>query len=693
MRFASKEEKCINKKNSKFHMFRKIGFTNYRSALAQIVIVLSVLYLTSLHSFLLFHSVVEVTGIVISLVIFIIAWNVRKFLDTSFFQIVGTGLLFASGFSLFHLLSYKGIEIFPGIGSNLATQLWLASRFLVGITFLIAPLFARRKTVDFSIVGVFLFFSSILALSIFYWGDFPIAYSETEGLTFFKRGSEYIISLMLVGSIGAIYLNRNSLNKKLYKLLLLSIVLSIFSEIAFTEYVSVYGQMNLIGHMLMIVSIYIIYLAIIENALRAPAQTLFRNLKNSALAVRKNEEKLQKINDLLEIKAKERTAELSRANEELVRSNKLLNVHNEILELIGKATSRKEFLGKLVDIIREKSRCECVGIRIISKGGRIPYDSYVGFDLDFWKLENDLSVNRDQCACVRVFTGNIEPQDLPAMSLCGSFYSNDTNQFIASLSEEEKRRYRGNCAKCGYKSIAVIPISYNQKRLGIIHLASKSPDKIPLETVNFFESLSNLIGEAIKKFDARDKVRKLKKEREVAEKRLVESYKHLGLINRQISILLDLERRSQEGKNKKSQEIIKYILGSAITLSGADYAFVYKFNGGNFSLLAARGIKRKPDEEMRLISKDSLSFLDRIVKNKESFEGFTKKERIGCLNVDNKVKCFLTLPLVRKRSSELKGVIFLGFSSFKQLGNQEIEFFDVFASHAFSALMSAKVLK
>ncbi len=43
--------------------------------------VLPALYLTSLYNYLLFHSLVEMFGIVIACGIFMVAWNSRRFLD------------------------------------------------------------------------------------------------------------------------------------------------------------------------------------------------------------------------------------------------------------------------------------------------------------------------------------------------------------------------------------------------------------------------------------------------------------------------------------------------------------------------------------------------------------------------------------------------------------------------------------
>jgi PAS domain S-box-containing protein len=182
----------------------------------------------------------------------------------------------------------------------------------------------------------------------------------------------------------------------------------------------------------------------------------------------------------------------------------LLNVTSKLLELFVTTTGRKEYLTSVVDLFREWTECECIGVRILDKQGNIPYESYTGFSRDFWEAENWISVKNHQCACIRVVLQKPDPQDMSMMTSRGSFHCGNTEEFAAVLTENEMSRYRGLCIRTGFKSIAIIPIRYKEAVLGALHIADKREGMVPLEKIEFIESLTPLMGEAIFRFSAEE---------------------------------------------------------------------------------------------------------------------------------------------------------------------------------------------
>jgi len=268
-------------------------------------------YLLSLYHYLLFHSIAEIFSIIIACGIFMVAWNSRRFLGNNYLLFLGIAYLFIAGLDLVHTLGYKGMAIFKGYDTNLATQLWIAARYMESLSLLIAPLFfgrAIRIRLIFAIyIGVF-----FLSVGSVFGNIFPTCFVEGTGLTLFKKGSEYIISLILIGAIILLFQKRKEFDEGVFQILIASIAVTIASELAFTFYIHAYGFSNLIGHILKIISFYLIYKAIIETGLVRPYGLLFiykaiietglvrpygllfRNLKKSEEDLRYERDNLQK---------------------------------------------------------------------------------------------------------------------------------------------------------------------------------------------------------------------------------------------------------------------------------------------------------------------------------------------------------------------------------------------------------------
>jgi diguanylate cyclase (GGDEF)-like protein len=252
------------------------------------------LFLTSLYSYILFHSLAEIFSIVIGCSIFILAWNSRRRLDNDSLLFLGIAYLCVSGLDLIHTLAYKGMGVFLGDDANLPTQLWIAARYVQALSMLIFPVFLRRKLNAYFVFPGYAVVTSLLLWAIFA-GAFPACFVEGVGLTPFKKVSEYVISLILVASAVVLFRKREAFDRKVLDWLIASLVLTIGAELALTFYISVYGFSNLIGHFFKIVAFYFVYKAITEMGLEKPHRLLFRNLKQSETALRNALEEVERL--------------------------------------------------------------------------------------------------------------------------------------------------------------------------------------------------------------------------------------------------------------------------------------------------------------------------------------------------------------------------------------------------------------
>lgn len=288
------------------------GFSNLAFELLLGVLVLIGLYLTSAYRYLLFHSLVELFTIVVSACIFVLAWNTRRFIETRYLLIIGVGALCVGALDILHTLAYAGMGVFPGETANLPTQLWIAQRYVLAGSFVLAPFLMNRRVREWPIIAGFALVTGFLALSILYWRNFPACYIDGTGLTDYKKVSEYAVAGVLLLSLGSLWTKRTAFDPKVFGWLAASIALNAVTDLVFVTYASVYDLANFAGHLLELGSFYLIYKAILETGLVKPFDLVFRDLKHK-------ETMLEHAKVELEARVAERTADLRSANENLER--------------------------------------------------------------------------------------------------------------------------------------------------------------------------------------------------------------------------------------------------------------------------------------------------------------------------------------------------------------------------------------
>ena len=254
------------------------------------------LWLTSASSYLLFHSIVEMTSVAIAAAVFMISWSSRGYIETQPFVLLGIGYLFVSILDLLHALSYSGMNVIPP-GQDYATKLWVAARGLQAVVTLGFVLLARagRTTASplaFLLVGGAAAFA---VLSIFFWNIFPLCFVEGQGVTLFKKLSEYAISAILVASIALLGGRKLTISNQERLFLAGAFAMNVASELVFTLYVSAYGYQNMIGHLLKLGSFTLAYQALFSTKVRSRL-SLIDELTRSTARLEKSEAELRNAN-------------------------------------------------------------------------------------------------------------------------------------------------------------------------------------------------------------------------------------------------------------------------------------------------------------------------------------------------------------------------------------------------------------
>jgi signal transduction histidine kinase len=301
--------------------------------IAGAVVVAAVLVCLGLHNYLLFHTIVEFFSILISLGIAAIAMHTSRiaYKNDHLLNFLGYVYFFVAIFDFAHTLAYQGMGVFPGDTANLATQLWIIPRFFEAAALLMsAALLSKSLTTPKVLISI-----AVIAVSLFvivFTGYFPDCFIPGVGLTTFKIVSEYLIILILTAAIFFLFKNGRRLDRDLYQYLLLACLTTIFAEISFTLYSSVYDLANLIGHLWKLLSCYFIYVVIIRKKLLGPYETIKDLYQN------------------MERKVATRTRELEAANLRLREGQKILTQLNQRLSETNRLKS--EFMATITHELR-----------------------------------------------------------------------------------------------------------------------------------------------------------------------------------------------------------------------------------------------------------------------------------------------------------------------------------------------------
>jgi hypothetical protein len=244
---------------------------------AGVALIVLLVTLTSLVSYLFFHTVAEMMFAVVGFGALILALTLREFLDDDFPVFVGIGLSASVLLHLVHMVNFPGMGVIAG-SVDPPTQVWLAARLLLALTFVAAPFVLGRRVWLRVVVPVYGALVAVALASIYWWGVFPSAYSRETGLTPFKLVTEVVISVLFALAIVLLWRRRAQLPAAAFPLLVAALVASIAAELAFMLYEGPYTWPNMAGHVFLVLSAVLVYLGLVEDSLARPHAVAVANL-------------------------------------------------------------------------------------------------------------------------------------------------------------------------------------------------------------------------------------------------------------------------------------------------------------------------------------------------------------------------------------------------------------------------------
>ena len=235
-----------------------------------------------------------------------------------------------------------------------------------------------------------------------------------------------------------------------------------------------------------------------------------------------------------------------------------------------------------------------------------------------------------------------------------------------------------------------VPIMFKKKVMGVLNIRLQAGHKRSNVEEKFLSAIACTLAEIIhgEKIDRTHE--QARTEKNQTEKQLLESYKHLGIINRQISILLDLYTQSG-GKN--AREILEYITKSAYNLSRAESIKFFRYSKSTHSFIFLPiGNSRKFKDEKTRIPLDKHVFLKPLIEKKIRVQGsFIEKLHQDFVSPGSAVKYFLFLPIISGK--KLRGTLLFCFSDRDSITPQELDFFEAFAIQASLVLKNLEIFK
>ncbi len=240
----------------------------------------ALLRLLSVVSYVTWHNIFEFSSIIISICIFCVAYYSFEQNRNCRNLFLGSMLLLMAFIDFFHTMTFKGMPDFlvPYTSANTATTFWMIARLIGGFGLLAASIMPVRTNFrfrkKFCLILPVIISLLILKLVIYYPELLPEMYVEGKGLTDIKITLEGVVIALY---LAAVFFHLKDYSKKRDRYLVIfscALIIGIFSELAFTLYIDVYGIYNFIGHLLKFIMYYIIFRVTFIQNIRQPYHEL-----------------------------------------------------------------------------------------------------------------------------------------------------------------------------------------------------------------------------------------------------------------------------------------------------------------------------------------------------------------------------------------------------------------------------------
>lgn len=177
-------------------------------------------------------------------------------------------------------------------------------------------------------------------------------------------------------------------------------------------------------------------------------------------------------------------------------------------------------------------------------------------------------------------------------------------------------------------------------------------------------------------------------EQKKTEKKLVESYKHLGIMNRQIDILFKLNKKHKIDSQK---ETIESILSASIELFQANVSIFYTCDNkeNKCTPILGWGLSKKQFGFIKKFPFRSTALAKSISKKKSSISGNLDEFGLKKIAMISRMEYISVIPIIHKK--EVRGFIVLLFEKAGNPRNIEI-FSEIFSFQIYPILHNSEII-
>lgn len=241
-----------------------------------------------LSQYLPIHSLMEIFAVIVSVLIFVMAWENKS--EKKYMNTLAVGICFAAVALLdfAHLFSFPGMPAFiTPSGANKSIYFWLSGRFLVAFSMLFLVV-SKPRVFRAERLKYFVLAGALLLVATLYWIAFnsleilPAMFIEGQGLTSFKIFMESAIVAILLLALFILY-RRSAHLVRIYDLenIFMAISVMILSEMFFMFFKEHNDFFNFTGHVYKVISYFFFYRALFRESILEPYVELDR--KNQQL--------------------------------------------------------------------------------------------------------------------------------------------------------------------------------------------------------------------------------------------------------------------------------------------------------------------------------------------------------------------------------------------------------------------------